>query len=388
MCRRCSTAYPSRSAAKRAVRRGLLEEASSPLWEESLLKEYDMFDDYTMSLIQFGYVTFFSLAFPLAPLLALINNLLQTRVDAYKLCRTRRRPVAQKAGGIGVWDNVLELMTVIAVMTNCALVGVTSTQLWRLMPGLSMQGRFLFIVVVEHVLLFLKYWLEASVPRVPDKVRRALLREKVTAQKRRRTRSGSGGSTAGAGAAGSDRGVAAASAGGASAGGGNGAASGSEKPNRVGAGGADAKAAAAGRFAAGGGRGFAAPSPAASDSRGAATILGGDGGGGGGSDPAVTAGGTGLRHRILGQKAGRVGPPIRQTIIDDDDDDDSDDGAADAGGNVAEGTGHRPGGGSAGGGKGRGIAGGSDNGESSSDTDDCDDSVALRRMSRGVRKSR
>lgn len=57
-----------------------------------MLKEYDMadvLDDYTMSLIQFGYVALFSAAFPLAPLLAMINNLVQTRVDAHKICKTR-----------------------------------------------------------------------------------------------------------------------------------------------------------------------------------------------------------------------------------------------------------------------------------------------------------
>lgn len=57
-----------------------------------MLKEYDMadvLDDYTMSLIQFGYVALFSAAFPLAPLLAMINNLVQTRVDAHKVCKTR-----------------------------------------------------------------------------------------------------------------------------------------------------------------------------------------------------------------------------------------------------------------------------------------------------------
>jgi hypothetical protein len=36
-------------------------------------------------LIQFGYVSFFSMTFPLAPLLALINNLLEIRVDAFKV---------------------------------------------------------------------------------------------------------------------------------------------------------------------------------------------------------------------------------------------------------------------------------------------------------------
>ncbi|CAM9391551.1 unnamed protein product [Discosporangium mesarthrocarpum] len=169
-------------AASLALRKKLLEEAGDSLWEEALLKEYnleDAFDDYTMSLIQFGYVTLFSAAFPLAPLLAMINNLIQTRVDAYKLCKTRRRPIAVKSSGIGVWDNVLELMTVVAVITNCALVGATSSQLWRLIPGASTTEKFLLIVALEHLILFIKYWVKTAVPRVPLKVQRALARDRT-----------------------------------------------------------------------------------------------------------------------------------------------------------------------------------------------------------------
>jgi len=38
-------------------------------------------------VIQFGYCTLFVAAFPLAPLLAFINNAIEIRVDAWKLCQ-------------------------------------------------------------------------------------------------------------------------------------------------------------------------------------------------------------------------------------------------------------------------------------------------------------
>jgi hypothetical protein len=177
------------STSKEAYLKKLQNEAENPLWEEQALRDYEPDDDYTMSLIQFGYVTFFSMAFPLAPLLALINNLVQTRVDAFKLCRTRRRPIAQKTSGIGVWDNALELMTSIAVVTNCALVGFTSTAVWSQLPEMSQTTKVLVIIAFEHLLLFVKYWVESTVPRTPEKVTRAMQRERIIVAKRRETKS-------------------------------------------------------------------------------------------------------------------------------------------------------------------------------------------------------
>ncbi|CAM9126612.1 unnamed protein product [Chrysoparadoxa australica] len=166
---------------RQELRHKLLDEAASPLWEESLLKDYDTFDDYTMSLIQFGYVTFFSMAFPLAPVLALVNNLIQMRVDAFKLCRTRRRPIARQVSGMGVWGEILQAsLSLLTVVTNCALVGTTSDQLDRWIPGITSSAKLLLVVFAEHILLFLKvYWLESAVPRVPKKVMRALARERI-----------------------------------------------------------------------------------------------------------------------------------------------------------------------------------------------------------------
>lgn len=67
---------------------------------------------------------------------------------------SRRRPIALKSGGIGVWDNVLQLMTLIAVITNCALIGVTSTRWWP--DDVSPATQILVVVIAEHVILFLK----------------------------------------------------------------------------------------------------------------------------------------------------------------------------------------------------------------------------------------
>ena len=43
-------------------------------------------------------------AFPLAPLLALLNNIIEIRLDAYKFVTQWRRPLASRAKDIGKLD--------------------------------------------------------------------------------------------------------------------------------------------------------------------------------------------------------------------------------------------------------------------------------------------
>ena len=63
-----------------------------------------------ISVIQYGFITIFVAAFPLAPLFALLNNIIEIRLDAYKLVTQFKRPVASRAVDIGqfqVWSTQL-----------------------------------------------------------------------------------------------------------------------------------------------------------------------------------------------------------------------------------------------------------------------------------------
>jgi hypothetical protein len=60
-----------------------------------------------MNLISFVYVfvQLFAAAFPLAPLIALVTNMFDLRLDAKRLLWTNRRPVAYRAEDIGKKDS-------------------------------------------------------------------------------------------------------------------------------------------------------------------------------------------------------------------------------------------------------------------------------------------
>jgi len=56
---------------------------------------------FSFAVIQFGFVTLFVASFPLAPLFALLNNIIEIRLDAKKFVTELRRPVAVRAKDIG-----------------------------------------------------------------------------------------------------------------------------------------------------------------------------------------------------------------------------------------------------------------------------------------------
>ncbi|XP_048644452.1 anoctamin-5 isoform X2 [Marmota marmota marmota] len=202
-----------------------------------------LFYEYLETVIQFGFVTLFVASFPLAPLLALLNNIIEIRVDAWKLTTQYRRPVAAKAHSIGVWQDILYGMAVVSVATNAFIVAFTSDIIPRLVyyyaystnithplkgyvnNSLSvfliadfpnhtapsekrefttcryrdyrnppededkyihnmqfwhvLAARMTFIIVMEHIVFLVKFLLAWMIPDVPKDVEERLKREKL-----------------------------------------------------------------------------------------------------------------------------------------------------------------------------------------------------------------
>jgi len=141
-------------------------------WEmESAMEEYPgVFDDYNEMVVQFGYVTLFTAAFPLTSFFALLNNVIEIRVDAVKLIEHTRRPRYHCAADIGMWATILDKLAVVAIFTNVSLVGFTSHGLYFFFPHMTPTDRLHYVIVIEHALLLLKWAIESLIPDVPPSV--------------------------------------------------------------------------------------------------------------------------------------------------------------------------------------------------------------------------
>ncbi|XP_030236706.1 anoctamin-7 isoform X5 [Gadus morhua] len=195
-------------------------------WETDyqLLVCEGLFSEYLEMVLQFGFITIFVAACPLAPLFALFNNWLEVRLDAHKFVCEYRRPVAERVPDIGIWFTILELISHLAVLSNAFLLAFSSSFVPRLHyrwthdgslagyvnstlsyapPNATSQsnpvcrfrgyrdqtGNFLpefyqllalrlaFVIIFEHVVFLSGHVIDLMVPDVPEEVETKIKRE-------------------------------------------------------------------------------------------------------------------------------------------------------------------------------------------------------------------
>ncbi|XP_063834027.1 anoctamin-8-like [Ostrinia nubilalis] len=155
--------YPDRRDSEPIVGQKVIHQAEL---ESQLFKYEGTFAEYLEMLTQLGHVVLFSSAFPLAALCALLNNAAEVRADAFKLCHVAQRPFGERISNIGSWQHAMEAMVGVAVLVNCALIGL-SGPVHRLLPGAAPAHSVLLIVALEHVILVVVLALRMAIPEIP-----------------------------------------------------------------------------------------------------------------------------------------------------------------------------------------------------------------------------
>ncbi|XP_074619855.1 anoctamin-7-like [Acropora palmata] len=166
--------------------------------------------EYNEKVLQYGFLMLFTAAFPLAPLIALLTNAIDMKVDARRLLWTNRRPVAFRAEDIGMWYSILEFLNVAGVVTNSFLVAFTSSygRSWEgdilttnrtetvfnnvtntsetifvITEHIPAASRLWLIIGFEHIVFTVKFLIAYVIPDTPADVKMALSREKFHVSK-------------------------------------------------------------------------------------------------------------------------------------------------------------------------------------------------------------
>ncbi|KAA0171600.1 hypothetical protein FNF28_00533 [Cafeteria roenbergensis] len=92
-------------------------------------------------------------------------------------CAGTSGPSRTRAGGIGVWLGVLQGMSLLAVLTNCAHLALASKQFSLYFPGLTDAQKMLVVFLLEHAVLGVKLFLGSVIPHTPERVQKRVARD-------------------------------------------------------------------------------------------------------------------------------------------------------------------------------------------------------------------
>jgi len=117
-------------------------------------------DKYQTFIFQFGYISCFTVALPIAPLIAVATNIYLLRTHAATLLQATQRPPWKGASDIGAWQYVLDAIATLAIITNSLIIGLTSHSLYFYFPEMTMVQRYWAVVFLEHTLFCIKVLIE------------------------------------------------------------------------------------------------------------------------------------------------------------------------------------------------------------------------------------
>ncbi|PIA42931.1 hypothetical protein AQUCO_02000404v1 [Aquilegia coerulea] len=156
------------------------KEYLKPSYSASIGDELEdgLFDDFLEMALQFGMIMMFACAFPLAFCFAALNNITEIRTDALKLLAMLKRPIPRASATIGAWLNIFQFLIVMSICTNCVLLVCLYDQegKWKVEPGLAA------ILVMEHLLLLIKFGFSKFVPEEPAWVKAKRIKNAAQAQ--------------------------------------------------------------------------------------------------------------------------------------------------------------------------------------------------------------
>ncbi|XP_060553773.1 anoctamin-7-like [Ruditapes philippinarum] len=130
--------------------------------------------EYTEKIIQYGLMMLFAASFPLAPLLALLLNAIDMRIDAWRMLWWYQRPMAIIAEDIGTWFVILTFVNYVGVVSNGFLIAFTSD--WG--SGYDTAGKLWIVIGFEHIVFSLKFLIAYLIPDIPPSVALAMRKKK------------------------------------------------------------------------------------------------------------------------------------------------------------------------------------------------------------------
>jgi anoctamin-10 len=116
-----------------------------------------------------GYLSLFSVAWPLAACCFFINNWVELRSDALKIAISSRRPIPWRADSIGPWLTTLGFLSWLGSITSSAIVFLCSGSQHGergTTSNITAWGLLLSILLAEHFYLIVQFGVRFSMSKI------------------------------------------------------------------------------------------------------------------------------------------------------------------------------------------------------------------------------
>lgn len=135
--------------------------------DEAELDVYSVSSDLREMTMQFGYLTLFSPVWPLTAVSFIINNFVELRSDAAKICAEMQRPVPLRADSIGPWLDNLSLLSWLGSLSSAALLYIFGGDAAEGIPKtLTLWGILVALLVSEHLYFAARMVVRAAISKI------------------------------------------------------------------------------------------------------------------------------------------------------------------------------------------------------------------------------
>ena len=111
------------------------------------------FPKFTDNIIQQGLVALFIVALPTLPILALLENIVKIRLDAWNLCSAYRRPHITLAEDIGFFQSLVYSVVSLSAVTNTGILCFATATL----KDFSSPVKLLIFFTVAQIMVMIRY---------------------------------------------------------------------------------------------------------------------------------------------------------------------------------------------------------------------------------------
>jgi hypothetical protein len=142
--------------------------------QECMQKPYSMIQGHIEILIQFGIIAMFAPVFPLGPVLAFLNNIVEIRMEISGAVSRTQRFCSHSTKEPDIFIGLLNFMSALSVLFSCVVI-LMQTDLLDMFDIFANEGEaddIVVLVVIEHIVIAMKFTLCMILPDVPEWIER------------------------------------------------------------------------------------------------------------------------------------------------------------------------------------------------------------------------